>query len=76
MDTSGREMISYTYLCRCCDTEFEIEQSIKDEAIAECPKCRVCTSNRLIVGTGGFILRGDCWSRDLYASGISKDDDK
>lgn len=59
-------MPTYTYGCRVCGNEFEIEQSIKDEPSAECPKCRIYTKNRLIVGTT-FVLKGDGWAKDLYS---------
>lgn len=60
-------MPTYEYRCRCCGHEFEVQQSIKEEAIAECPRCRVCTNNRLISG-GSFVLKGDGWAKDLYSS--------
>jgi putative FmdB family regulatory protein len=59
-------MPTYAYGCKVCGNEFEIEQSIKESPLAECPKCRVCTDNRLIVGTS-FVLKGDGWAKDLYA---------
>ncbi len=59
-------MPTYAYGCRVCSNEFEIEQSIKDEPMAECPKCRIYTKNRLIVGSS-FVLKGDGWAKDLYS---------
>lgn len=59
-------MPTYAYSCRCCSHEFEVEQRISETPIAECPKCRVCTDNRLIVGTS-FLLKGDGWAKDLYS---------
>lgn len=59
-------MPTYAYGCRVCDNEFEVEQRVTDAPIVECPKCRVCTSNRLIVGSS-FILKGDGWAKDLYS---------
>jgi putative FmdB family regulatory protein len=58
--------MTYTYGCRVCGNEFEVEQSINDEAIAECPECHVGTGNRLIVA-GNFILKGDGWAKDRYS---------
>lgn len=59
-------MPTYEYGCRVCGNEFEVVQSIKDEPITECPRCRVCTDKRLIAGSS-FILRGDGWAKDLYS---------
>ncbi len=58
--------MTYVYGCRVCDNEFEIEQSITSDALAECPRCRVCTKNRLISG-GSFVLKGDGWAKDSYS---------
>jgi len=59
-------MPTYEYVCKVCDHQFEIQHSIKDDALLECPKCRVCALDRLINSDGGFILKGDCWHKDLY----------
>ncbi len=59
-------MPTYGYGCKVCGHEFEIEQSIKDEPHTECPKCRVYTRNRLIIGSS-FVLKGDGWAKDLYS---------
>lgn len=56
----------YEYACKCCNHQFETEQSIKDEPLQECPKCRICALKRLISG-GTFILKGDGWAADNYS---------
>ena len=61
-------MPTYEYKCLCCDNEFEIQQSIKDEAKTECPKCRVTCANRLVSGGSGFSLKGGGWAADNYSS--------
>ena len=60
-------MPTYDYHCRCCNTPFEVNQSITDEAGAECPFCRVWTKNRLISGGTSFTLKGDGWASDNYS---------
>jgi len=57
-------MITYEYECEQCGHEFEVQQSIKDEPIKECPKCDGKV-HRLISGGSGFILKakdGSCSS--------------
>ncbi len=61
-------MPTYAYGCRVCDNEFEVEQSVKDKAEAECPRCRIYTRNRLISATS-FALKGGGWAKDLYSKG-------
>lgn len=60
--------MTYEYECPVCDHRFETEQSIKDDPLTECPKCRVCALKRLISGGTGFVLKGGGWFRDGYAS--------
>lgn len=59
-------MITYEYKCDCCDHTLEIEQSIKDKPIVECPKCKVCALKRQISNTS-FVLKGAGWAKDLYS---------
>jgi len=61
-------MPTYEYLCKVCDTEFEAEQSIKDDPYAECPRCKVTTFNRLISRGTSFSLKGGGWAADNYSS--------
>lgn len=58
--------MTYEYACNCCDYQFEIEQSIKDDPLQECPRCCVAALKRLISGTS-FILKGSGWYRDNYS---------
>lgn len=64
-------MIIYVYRCESCNHTLEIEQSIKDDPITECPKCSERSLKRLISGGQGFILKGQGWFRDGYSSGDS-----
>lgn len=61
-------MMIYGYACACCGNEWDVEQKMTDPPIIECPKCRVACAKRIVTGGTGFILKGDGWSRDLYAS--------
>lgn len=58
--------MTYEYACNCCNHQFEIEQSIKDKPLEECPRCLVAALKRLISG-GIFVLKGDGWYRDGYS---------
>jgi putative FmdB family regulatory protein len=59
-------MPTYEYACDACHHEFEVVQSIKDDPITQCPKCKEPKARRMIAGTG-FILKGGGWYSDLYS---------
>ncbi|MBC7174245.1 MAG: zinc ribbon domain-containing protein [Polyangiaceae bacterium] len=59
-------MPTYEYACDACQHEFELVQSIKDDPITQCPKCKKPKARRMIGGTG-FILKGGGWYSDLYS---------
>jgi putative FmdB family regulatory protein len=59
--------MTYNYICEKCKSEWEEEQSIKDEPITNCPYCEENTAKRLIGGGTGFILQGGCWGKDNYS---------
>src|SRR6476659_6269500 len=65
-------MPTYEYACSNCQNEWEFEQSIKDNAITECPKCHQQTAKRQISRGTGFILKGSGWYSDLYSSSSNK----
>ena len=65
-------MPTYEYACSSCKHEWELEQSIKEDAITECPSCHHATAKRQISRGGGFILKGGGWYADLYSSGSNK----
>jgi putative FmdB family regulatory protein len=58
-------MPTYEYECTSCKHCWEIDQSIKDNPISECPKCKKETAKRLI-GSTSFILSGQGWAKDNY----------
>ncbi len=68
-------MPTYEYACSSCQHEWEIEQSIKDDAITECPSCHAAAAKRQISRGGGFILKGSGWYADLYSSASNKKDE-
>jgi putative FmdB family regulatory protein len=65
-------MPTYEYACTACHHEWEFEQSIKDNAITECPSCHDQTARRQISRGTGFILKGSGWYSDLYSSSSNK----
>lgn len=70
--TKGENM-TYTYACRVCSKEFDIEQRITDPKGAECPHCKVWTDNRLISDVTNFVLKGGGWYSDGYGNKPSKE---
>lgn len=60
-------MPTYEYQCTKCKYQFERFQSMRDEPVKRCPKCR-CKVNRLI-GTGsGIIFKGSGFYETDYRS--------
>lgn len=60
-------MPTYEYECTKCAHQFEKFQSMKDEPLKRCPKCR-CKVRRLI-GTGaGIIFKGSGFYQTDYRS--------
>lgn len=62
--------MTYTYKCINCG-EFEVEQSIKDEALTTCPKCNGKV-HRVITGGTGIIFKAD----GFYSSKEYGNDDR
>ncbi len=65
-------MPTYEYVCSSCKNEWEFEQSMKDNAVTECPRCHEQTARRQISRGTGFILKGGGWYSDLYSSASNK----
>ena len=63
-------MPTYEYRCNGCSHEFEAFQSIKDDRLTICPKCKKPRLERLISGAA-FQLKGGGWYKDLYSSSKS-----
>ena len=60
----------YDYLCETCETEFEVQQSIKDPPLKECPHClkkKIKSVPKRLISKSNFILTGGCWAKDKYS---------
>ena len=66
----------YEYRCSNCDYEFENLQSMKDEALLECPNCHQNTLKKLISGGAGLIFKGSGFYITDYKSSKSKSKEK
>lgn len=64
-------MPTYEYMCNSCEVKFEVEQSIKDDPLQQCPTCKEKSLKRLISNTS-FILKGSGWAADNYSSKSSQ----
>lgn len=62
-------MPTYAYKCDRCG-EFETTQRVTDQPLAKCPDCGGAVE-RLIAGTGGFVLKGSNWVSKMPSSGES-----
>ena len=58
-------MPTYEYKCLNCNHQFEVFQSIKDDALSVCPECNG-KLRRLISGGSGFILKGSGFYQTDY----------
>lgn len=67
-------MPTYEYACSSCAHEWEAEQSIKADALTECPRCHAATARRQISRGAGFILKGGGWASDNYGTSSNKAD--
>ncbi|MEK6778093.1 MAG: zinc ribbon domain-containing protein [Candidatus Deferrimicrobiota bacterium] len=62
-------MPTYAYKCEKCG-EFETTQKISEKPLSKCPTCGKKVE-RLIAGTGGFVLKGRNWVSKMGSSGDS-----
>ena len=51
-------MPTYEYACPKCGHAFEMSQSMRDEPLKKCPKCKKTGVKRLIGGGAGLIFKG------------------
>ena len=51
-------MPTYEYACPKCGHQFEQFQSMRDEPIKVCPKCKKTGVKRLVGGGAGLIFKG------------------
>lgn len=52
------DMPTYEYACPKCGHEFEQFQSMRDEPLKKCPKCKKAGVKRLVGGGAGLIFKG------------------
>ena len=50
----------YEYACSACGHHLEVMQSIKDDPLTQCPKCKKRKLKKL-VSAAGFQLKGTGW---------------
>lgn len=51
-------MPTYEYACPKCGHNFELVQSMRDEPLKKCPKCKKLGVKRLVGGGAGLIFKG------------------
>jgi putative FmdB family regulatory protein len=61
-------MPTYDYVCDACQHEFEIYQSIKEEAKRQCPKCKRLKLRRLIGPGAAIMFKGSGFYKTDYRS--------
>lgn len=64
-------MPTYDYRCKKCNHEFEAFQSMSDDVLTTCPKCRKKSLQRLIVAGAGIIFKGSGFYSTDYKRGSS-----
>lgn len=67
-EQSEEAMPTYEYECLNCGHHFEISQSMSDEPIKKCPKCKKIKLKRLIGPGAGIIFKGS----GFYATDYKK----
>ncbi|MGB2598940.1 MAG: FmdB family zinc ribbon protein [Candidatus Omnitrophota bacterium] len=68
-------MPTYGYKCETCGHDFEMFQSIKDDAIKECPECNGPVK-RLIGMGAGIIFKGNGFYQTDYKKSCPKSENK
>ena len=51
-------MPTYEYICEGCGYDFDAFQSMKDEKLKQCPKCKAMKLKRKIGSGSGIIFHG------------------
>lgn len=66
-------MPTYAYVCGKCQHEFDQFQSIKDDSLTKCPKCRKNALRRQIGGGAGLLFKGSgFYITDYRSDGYKK----
>ncbi|HEX4131357.1 MAG TPA: FmdB family zinc ribbon protein [Pirellulales bacterium] len=61
-------MPTYDYVCDACGHEFEQFQSIKDDALTKCPKCKKKKLRRKIGPGAAIVFKGSGFYQTDYRS--------
>ncbi len=61
-------MPTYDYVCDACNHEFELFQSIKEDAKKKCPKCGRQKLRRLIGPGAAIVFKGSGFYKTDYRS--------
>ncbi len=64
-------MPTYDYRCKKCNHEFEAFQSMSDDPLKVCPKCKKRSLQRLIGAGAGLIFKGSGFYITDYKRGSS-----
>lgn len=59
-------MALYDYQCSECKEIFEVNQSVHDEPLKDCPKCKSKDSLQRLIGSSYFHLKGGGWASQGY----------
>ena len=61
-------MPTYDYVCDACDHKFEQFQSMKDDALTKCPKCKKKKLRRLFGAGAAIVFKGSGFYQTDYRS--------
>jgi putative FmdB family regulatory protein len=61
-------MPTYDYICEACNHEFELFQSIKEDAKKKCPECGKNKLKRLIGPGAALVFKGSGFYKTDYRS--------
>ncbi|MFO0902969.1 MAG: FmdB family zinc ribbon protein [Pirellulales bacterium] len=61
-------MPTYDYQCSACEHEFEAFQSITEEPLVKCPKCKKKKLKRLFGAGAGILFKGSGFYQTDYRS--------
>ena len=69
-------MPTYDYICNDCNEMYEYFQSMSDDPLTECKKCKTDSLRRVISGGTGLIFKGSGYYLTDYKNKKDKDTDK
>lgn len=61
-------MPTYDYVCDACEHRFEQFQSMKDDALTKCPRCKKKKLRRLIGAGAAIVFKGSGFYQTDYRS--------